>query len=334
MNRPRILVAIRPALYNDLFAGDADASLRKIADLVPYEGEKEPSPQWLAENIWGSDAVITGWGTPAFDDKVLAAAENLKLIAHSAGTVKHMLPEAVFRKGIAVTHSAAAIAKAVAEASLLAAKLGLNPIHRHDAFLKAGGKWHDPKVPVGREISGLRVGVISASYVGRYFMDLLRPLGCEIWLYDPMVDETQAKALGAVKKDLDSVMSGCEVVSVHAPVIPETKNLITGKHLAMLKDGAVFVNTARSWIVDQDAMLEELKKGRFTAALDVFDKEPLAIDSPLRKLDNVILTPHTAGATKQSKYRQGMYIAEEVGRFFSGKPLLYAVTLEKLATMA
>jgi phosphoglycerate dehydrogenase-like enzyme len=334
MARQRILIAIRPALYRDLFGGDADSALKRVGDLVPYEGEKEPSGEWLAGHIGGFEAVITGWGTPRFDEKVMAGADRLKLIAHSAGTIKHMVPEEVFRKGVKVTHSAAAIAKAVAETSLLSAMLGLNPIHKRDAFLKAGGAWHDPKVPVGREIRGAKVGVISASHVGRYFMDLLRPLGCEIWLYDPMIDETQAKALGALKKDLDSIMSNCEVVSVHAPVIPATKNLITGRHLAMLKDGAVFVNTARSWIVDQDAMLEELEKGRFTAALDVYDKEPLPVDSPLRKLENVILTPHTAGATRQAKYRQGMYMAEEVGRFFAGKPLLYAVTLEKLATMA
>jgi phosphoglycerate dehydrogenase-like enzyme len=104
--------------------------------------------------------------------------------------------------------------------------------------------------------------------------------------------------------------------------------------LASLPDGAIFVNTARSHTVDTDALLVELQSGRIQAALDVFDQEPLPADSPFLRLDNVILTPHVAGASHQARLRQGTVIVEEVERFFNGELLRYAVTGDMLATMA
>jgi phosphoglycerate dehydrogenase-like enzyme len=104
--------------------------------------------------------------------------------------------------------------------------------------------------------------------------------------------------------------------------------------LALLQDGAIFVNTARSRVIDMDALLAELQSGRFQAALDVFDQEPLPEDSPFRQLDNVILTPHVAGASIEARARQGEYMIEEMRRFLAGEPLKYQVTKDMLATMA
>jgi phosphoglycerate dehydrogenase-like enzyme len=110
--------------------------------------------------------------------------------------------------------------------------------------------------------------------------------------------------------------------------------MIKAHHLASLPDGAIFVNTSRSHTVDSDALLAELQSGRIQAALDVFDQEPLPADSPLLHLENVILTPHTAGASRQARLRQGAVMVEEIERFFQGEPLRYAVTGDMLATMA
>ena len=110
--------------------------------------------------------------------------------------------------------------------------------------------------------------------------------------------------------------------------------MIGTRELRLLQDGAILTNTARSWVMDQDALLVELKSGRVQAGLDVFDQEPLPQESPFRALDNVVLTPHVAGGTVEARYRQGEYMIEEMRRFLACEALKYRVTEDMLATMA
>ena len=110
--------------------------------------------------------------------------------------------------------------------------------------------------------------------------------------------------------------------------------MIGAHELSLLADGAILINTARSCLVDEAALLASLQTGRIQAALDVFDDEPLPRDHPFRQLDNVVLTPHVAGATAQARLRQGETVVDEVRRFLSGDDLLYEVTREMLDTMA
>ena len=110
--------------------------------------------------------------------------------------------------------------------------------------------------------------------------------------------------------------------------------MIRGKHFAMLQNGSVFINTARGILIDQDEMVQELRRGRFVAALDVTVPEPLPIDHPLRQLPNVIVTPHEAGAFAENLVRIGEFISEEIERYAAGKPLLGEVTRDKLDLIA
>ncbi len=133
---------------------------------------------------------------------------------------------------------------------------------------------------------------------------------------------------------LDELLSNCRVIALHAPSTPQTYRMIGARELALMKDGALLVNTARASLVDSGAMLTELRNGRISAALDVFDEAPLPADSPLRRLANVILTPHVASHTVNTHFRQGEVTVDEVQRFVTGEPLRYAVTAEMLETMA
>jgi phosphoglycerate dehydrogenase-like enzyme len=110
--------------------------------------------------------------------------------------------------------------------------------------------------------------------------------------------------------------------------------MIGARELALLQDGAILTNTARSWVMDQEALLAELQSGRIQAALDVFDQEPLPQDSPFRDLENVILTPHVAGGTIEARHRQGEYMVQELQRFLADDPLFFQVTKDMLPTMA
>ncbi len=176
--------------------------------------------------------------------------------------------------------------------------------------------------------------MIGAGYTGRRFINLLKALEAEVWVYDPYLTEPVASEMGVRKVSLPDLMRDCPVVSIQAPSTKETYHMIGRQQLALLQDGAILVNTARSALVDESALLVELQSGRIHAALDVFDKEPLPPDSPFRKLPNVLLTPHIAGITPQASLRQGQTIAEEVRRFFAGEPLKYAVTAPMIETMA
>ncbi|HEY63420.1 MAG TPA: hydroxyacid dehydrogenase [Caldilineae bacterium] len=332
---PDILVLLRPSLYELLFPADADRTLRELGRVVFHDEERDLTSDELARRIPGFDVVITGWGTPPFTDEVLAAADRLKLVAHSAGSIKRMLPPAVFERGIAVTHAASAIAPAVAEMSLLLVLLLLRQAHRLDRMLKEGGSWNEAKeLGMGRELAGQRVGVIGAGYTGRCFIRMLRALDAEVWVYDPYLSEERAAKLGVRKVGLDDLLANCPVVSLQAPATRETYHMIGARELSLLQDGAILINTARSWLVDQDALLAELRTGRIQAALDVFDQEPLPPDHPFRELDNVFLTPHIAGATIQARHRQGRTVVEEIQRLLNGEPLRYQVTLEMLDIMA
>lgn len=334
-SQPAVLVTIRPALYHELFTADVHDRLSKLASLTFNTEERNWTSAELAARIAGFDAVITGWGTPKFTEDVLAASAPLKLIAHSAGSIKFMLPPAVFDQNIAVTHAAVAIAPAVAELTLLLIMLSLRPVQRMDQALKAGQTWNQVKdVGMGQEIAGQRIGVVGAGYTGRCVIQLLRAVGAEVWAYDPYLTDERAAELGVRKVGLDTLLAECPVVTLQAPPTDETYHMIGAPQLRLLRDGAVFINTARAHLVDQDALLAELKTGRFVAALDVFDPEPLPDDSPLHALENVILTPHIAGASQQSRVRQGTIIVDEIERFMAGEPLHYRVTRDMLNIMA
>ncbi len=331
---PDILVLLRPSLYAQLFTPEADRALREAGRVVFHDEERDLTSAELAGRIAGFTIVVTGWGSPPFTDDVLAAADRLRLIAHSAGSIKAMLPPTVFERGVVVTHAASAIAPAVAEMSLLLAMLMLRRAHRCHERLKRGDWEQAQSLAMGQEIAGQRVGVIGAGYTGRCFIRLLRAVGAEVWVYDPYLSEATASDLGVRKTGLDELLSQCPVVSLQAPSTAETHHMIGARELGLLADGAILVNTARSWLVDQEALLAELRTGRIQAALDVFDQEPLPPDHPFRELDNVFMTPHIAGATVQARHRQGQVVVEEIQRFLRGEPLRYGVTRAMLDIMA
>jgi phosphoglycerate dehydrogenase-like enzyme len=334
-NKPKLLISLKPTLYQELFSAEADTALRQTADIIVNQDERNWSVAELAEQLPGCDVIITGWGTPSFAAEVLEAATDLRLIAHSAGSIKRMLPPAVFERGINVTHAAAAIAPAVAEMTLTLILLCLRKVNELDRALKAGQSWAEVKeIGLGSELSSQRVGVVGAGHTGQNVIRLLKPLAAEVCVYDPYLRPTEAEALGVSLMSLDTLLKSCPIVTMQAPPTSETHHMIGAKELGLLQDGAIFINTARSHLVNQAALLDELQSGRIQAAIDVFDDEPLPLNSPFRQLDNVIITPHIAGATRQTRRRQGSLIVEEIKRFFNDEPLQYRVTQQMLATMA
>jgi phosphoglycerate dehydrogenase-like enzyme len=334
--RPSILVLPKPTVYRKLFAPETDQRLRALGSVDYNPDERDLSSVELASRVGGYDIVISGWGSPKFNEPVLDQAHRLKLIAHSAGSIKFMINADALGNGFAVTSVSIAMAPAVAETTLLLIMMSMRGIHKLDARMKHGEDWLSVKATgSGRELGGQRVGVVGAGYVGKHIIKLLGAMSMDVWIYDPYVNEQQAREMGATKvATLDELLVGCPIISLAAPVTDETKKMIGKRELSLLRDGAIFINTARSALVDSDALLAEFKSGRISGALDVFDQEPLPADHPLRKLDNVIMTPHIAAATRDCQLRQGSLTVDEVERLVKGEPLKYAVTKQQYATMA
>ena len=330
----RILVAIRPSLYAELFNAEADKLLQSLGKITCQSSDNILTSSDLAKLVPSQDIVVTGWGTPIFNAEVLAAADRLRLIAHTAGTIKRMLPPPVFADGRRVTHAAAAMAASVAETTLLLIMLSLRQFHRIDRVFHERGWAAAKSMALGNEIAGKRIGVIGAGHTGRAVIKRLRAMEAELWLYDPYMSEATAAQLGARKVALEPLMRGCSIVTLQAPSTAETYRMIGAEQLTWLQDGAIFINTARTHLIDEAALLAELQSGRIRASLDVFEREPLPDSSPFRGLDNVILTPHVAAHTPETRLRQGQIAAGEVASFLREGKLRYEVTGDMIDTMA
>ncbi len=338
MSGPNVLVTVQRPLYEELTTEASRAKLHNLAGNVVFNESGDPwSQSDVIQRIGKSEAVINGWGSCTYDEQVLDAAPNLKIICYSAGSIRGMAPPVVFERGIRVTHAAQVIAEAVAEFTL-ATVLGLLRRGPEYAAVMRKGGWKENAWLKGmrpsRELYGKRYGIVGASMVGRSLLPLLRPFRVEALVYDPYLADEAADELGVRRVDLPELMSTSDVISLHAPILPETREMIDGPLLRSIKDDAVFVNNARAWLVDSAALIEELKKERFDAGLDVFDEEPLPDDSPFRSLERTALTPHLAGNSAEARTRLIGSAVDELERFLLGEPLLYEVTRDHLATMA
>ena len=333
-DKANILIAIRPALYADLFSNEADQQLRELGDLTFQSSEDNLTSKQLARQIGGYDIVVTGWGTPVFNDEVLAAADRLRLIVHSAGTIKRLLPPAAFANGRRITHAAAAMAVPVAETTLLLILLSLRQVHKIDRAFREDSWAAAKALPYGSELAGQRVGVVGAGHTGRAVIRRLQAMDAQLSVFDPYLSEEEAKALGVKKAALEPLMRESSIVTLQAPSTAETNRMIGAEQFSWLRDGALFINTARTHLIDEAALLAELQSGRISAALDVFEQEPLPNNSPIRTLENVILTPHISSHTVEARLRQGQIVANEVGRFLNEGKLRYEVTRAMLDTMA
>jgi phosphoglycerate dehydrogenase-like enzyme len=332
---PTVAIALRSGLREMFFPAPLDQRLAAAGRLVlPPEGADLADADCYAELLADADAVVTGWGCAPLCAPVLDRAPRLRLLVHTGASVRPFVTEASFARGVRVTQAGAAMAYAVGEQALALTLALTHQLHRFDHALRTGAEWGVAKAaPPRRELRGTRVGVIGASRTGRAYIALVRALGAEVSCADPYLSGEEARALGVTRTDLDTLLRGSRVVALHAPVTPQTVHLLGARELALIPDGALLVNTARSALLDGDALLAELRTGRIDAALDVFDEEPLPRDHPLRGLPNVLLTPHEAAGTQESRVRAGEIVLAELRRFAAGAPLEHEVTPAMLARM-
>ncbi len=164
-------------------------------------------------------------------------------------------------------------------------------------------------------------------------IDLLEKFEVRIVVADPYLADGDARALGVERVELDELLAISDVVSLHCPATDETFHLLDADRLAMMRDGALLINTARGTLIDEEALAAELASGRLYAFLDVTETEPPTADNPLRRLDNAVILPHVAGCIGNCN-RMGELAIEELRRFFAGEPAVYEIRREMLDRIA
>lgn len=319
-------------MFDDIFKPDIMADLEKYADVKLNDlGHRMSSDEFLAFSQ-DADAIITAWGSPYLDER-FAQLSKLKIISHAAGSVKKFYVPEIWDAGIVVTNAGAAIAKYVGEFTLTLALAMLRTLPKY-ALGSPCDQWRQIPSVTNETLFGKTVGLIGLGYTARAFLDVLKPFGCKVLCYDPHILAWRAQELGVELVSLEEVMSKSRVISVHAPITEITKGMINADMFKLVQDGAVFINTARGILIDHDALAKELADGRFKAALDVTNPEPLPQDHPLMALPNVLITPHIAGPTTDGRRDLFQMVVDDLIMFWEGKEPRYRVTKEMLETMA
>jgi D-3-phosphoglycerate dehydrogenase / 2-oxoglutarate reductase len=275
-----------------------------------------PLPDDVLAGVDNFDILIVQF-TPV-GRRLLEATTRLKLVGVLRGGTENVdLPYATAR-GIAVANTPGRNARAVAECTLGLILSEVRNLARSHAALKAGQWRRDyPNSAAIPELRGKTVGLVGYGNVAQLVAHYLEAFGSRIVAYDPYF---QGDPRPAELVDLPTLLAQSDVVSVHARLTEETRGLLGRKELAQMKPTAVLINTARSGLIDEPALVEALSQRRIMgAALDVFDIEPLPTDHPLLKLDNVTLTPHLAGSTIDSFLQSPVQMAGQLRGFLTGQ---------------
>ncbi|OBH08707.1 NAD(P)-dependent oxidoreductase [Mycobacterium sp. E3247] len=324
-SRPRALVTAP-------LRGPGFTKLRELADVV-YDPWIEQTPlriygaEQLAERIAAERADVVVVESDSVAGPVFEL--GLRVIASTRGDPNNVDIAGATAAGVPVLNTPGRNADAVAEmtvALLLAATRGLLPA---DADVRSGNIFRDGTIPYQRfrgwEIAGRTAGLVGLGAVGRATRWRLTGLGMRVIAHDPYNNDA--------RHGLDELLGEADVVSLHAPVTDDTVGMIGAPQFAAMRDGAVFLNTARAQLHDTDALVEALRGGKVAAAgLDHFVGEWLPTDHPLAGMPNVVLTPHIGGATWNTEARQAQMVADDLEALLAGDPPAHIVNPEVLAS--
>lgn len=333
--RPRAALAMSPDVASAVLDADSLAALAALCDLAPLPVLDDLATPRARTVLADVDLLVTGWGCPPLDADVLRTAPRLRAVVHTAGSVRGHVTDACWERGIEVSSAAAANAVPVAEYTLAMILLTGKQVLESARDYRASRTRPD-WLRTSRSVGNHRrtVGILSASLIGRRVIDLLRPHDVDVLLYDPFVDEAGARELGVERVGLAELFRRGDTVSVHTPLLPETRRLVGRELIDSMRPGAVLINTARGAVVDQDALADAALAGRIRAVLDVTDPEVLPPEHPLWECDNVLLTPHLAGSQGNEWRRLADLALSEIARWTSKEGFLHPVRRERLAFLA
>lgn len=271
-----------------------------------------PSEEELAELVKDVDAIIVR-SKPVVSKKVINAANKLKVIGRAGVGIDNIDVETAKAKGIEVVNTPGAPTRSVAELTIALMLDVLRKISYSDRKMREGD-W-PKKEAMGHELYGKTLGIIGMGRIGREVAKIAYyGFGMRILYYDIVRCEREfEEKLNLRFVDLETLLKESDIVTIHVPLIKETYHLIDESKLRLMKKNAILINTARGAVVDTNALIKALREGWIAGAgLDVYEEEPLPPDHPLRKLENVVLTPHIGANTWEAQERAGLQVVEKI----------------------
>jgi phosphoglycerate dehydrogenase-like enzyme len=332
MGKVNVLVNLPDGFFTIPVLKDQFTRLNKIATVRKRSHNR---PEEIAPDLTWADAVIM-WSWPVYTPELLAKAPKLRYSGHF--DLNQAGARALVERGIPTSLTKRAWSPAVSEMALGLILSVLRQISTYHAASRVGKEKWVRNMPTDfpaneRQLTNRAVGIVGFGAVGQRLAELLTPFHCELRVYDPFLPAEVAAKFGATLVKLPELIRKSEIVVLCAASNSGTSHLIGKREIAMFRKDAVLVNVARAALVDTKALAARLKKKDMYAAIDVFEKEPLEKNSPLRKLDHAYLTPHRAGGVLESVDRIFTWLVDDLEAELNGQPRKYALTEKMLPTL-
>jgi phosphoglycerate dehydrogenase-like enzyme len=340
-DRPRVGLACSEAIYRSYIDTVDIERLEKVADFsyqpwdvggrrfhpVPRDPAAEAELARFASDL---DVLVLGHGSPFVSAELLDGTSRLSLIGELEGDRcgYHVSMDAAAAYGVRVVDTTHGSSWPTAEWALALALVGVRNAGACFRRISAHQQVLQPRSAPSNEraeLSGKRVGMIGFGHLARRLTELLRPFQVDIVAFDPFVPRELATAYGVALGPL-SVAMDRDIVFCLAALTPGTARMIGAEQISLLRPGSVFVNVSRGEVVDSGALVARLREGDIVACLDVFDPEPVPVDSPITDLPNVFLSPHLGGSTEESRRRFFHLMVSEILRHLDGVEPLSELT--------
>ena len=293
-----------------LVASDiAEQAIDNLKDNFDVEVATGLDEDQLVEKVVGFDAIVVR-SKPKVTRRIIDAGSSLKIVARAGVGLDNIDLKACEEKGIKVINSPTALSESVAELVFAMILSFERNIVRSDNTMKEG-HWEKASLK-GREIFGKTLGIVGFGRIGSHMAKIGNGFGMKVIAFDVHKDIELASSLGVEYKELEEVVTSADYLTLHVPLLPQTKGMISKEQLKKMRKNAILINTARGGIVNEKDLYDALKSNEIRGAcLDVYESEPPK-DSPLLSLDNVLLTPHLGASTQEAQDKAGLIIANKL----------------------
>jgi len=295
--------------------------VHSVAETRMWQREDVPPPRdVLLREVADCDGLLSLL-TDRIDEELLAHAPRLRVVGNMAVGFDNVDVDAATRRGVLVSNTPDVLTETTADFAFALLMAAARRIVEADAFTRAG-KWKTwgPLLLAGQDVHHATLGLIGLGRIGSAVAKRAKGFAMTVLYYDPIRRPDLEESLGIEYREMNDVLRSADFISVHVPLMSQTRHLIGAEQFRMMKPTAVFINAARGPIVDQAALADALRtRTIFAAGIDVYEQEPVPADDPLLTLDNAALAPHIASASIPTRTRMATLAAENIAAVLAGR---------------